>query len=70
MMTNRTLALTLGLVGWGIAYVVAKSHKDALRHDARLNRKQLTTWEGEGGNLPLSSSPSSSAGATAQAAPR
>ncbi len=67
MMTNRTLALTLGLVGWGLAYVVAKSHKDALRRDARLSRKQLTTWEGEGGNLPLSTPP---AAATAQADPR
>ncbi|MEB0134144.1 hypothetical protein QN362_02245 [Actimicrobium sp. CCC2.4] len=51
MISNRTLAITLGFVGWGLAYIVAKSHKDAVRRDARLSRKQLTTWEGEGGNL-------------------
>ncbi len=56
-MSNRTLVITLGLIGWGLTYIIAKSHKDAVRRDARLSRKQLTTWEGEGGNLmPPSSS--------------
>ncbi len=63
-MSNRTLAITLGLIGWGLTYVIAKSHKDAARREARLSRKQLTTWEGEGGNLTLS--PSSAAAPVAQ----
>ncbi|MFT5535238.1 MAG: hypothetical protein ACI8WM_001318 [Burkholderiaceae bacterium] len=66
-MTNRTLAITLGLVGWGLAYIIAKSNKNALRRDSRLSRKQLTTWEGEGGNLPPSLS--STAANTAEANP-
>ncbi|MDY7576430.1 hypothetical protein [Actimicrobium sp. CCI2.3] len=56
-MSHRTLAITLGLIGWGLTYLIAKSRKDAVRREARLSRKQLTTWEGEGGNLTPPPSP-------------
>jgi hypothetical protein len=58
-MSNRTLVITLGLIGWGLAFIVATSRKNSARREARLSRKQLATWEGEGGNL---TPPPSSAG--------
>ena len=52
MISNRNLALVVGIAGWALTYVVAKSRKDVRHHENKLHKKQMTTWEGEGGNLP------------------
>ncbi|GAA4021824.1 hypothetical protein [Actimicrobium antarcticum] len=62
MISNRKLALALSLAGWALTYVVAKSRKDAVRTEHKLHKKQMTTWEGEGGNLPPRDSTASQPG--------
>lgn len=52
MISNKNLALAVGLAGWALTYVVAKSRKEVQHREKRLHKKQMTTWEGEGGNLP------------------
>ena len=50
MVSNKKLAVA-GLAAWLITYVFAKTSKAARLRDVSLTRKQVTTWEGEGGNL-------------------
>ena len=52
MISNKSLALAIGLTSWGLTYLIAKSQKDNLHHEKKQFKKQVTTWEGEGGNLP------------------
>lgn len=52
MISNKNLVLVFGLAGWALTYVIAKSRKEAQRREKRIQKKQMTTWEGEGGNLP------------------
>lgn len=52
MISNKSLALIIGLTGWGLTYLIAKSRSDGLHHEKKQFKKQMTTWEGEGGNLP------------------
>ena len=52
MISNRILAASVGIVGWALTYVIAKSRKTDRHQERRLQKKQMTTWEGEGGNLP------------------
>ena len=52
MISNKSLAVVIGLMGWGLTYLIAKSRTEARHHEKRLFKKQMTTWEGEGGNLP------------------
>ena len=56
MVPNRTLAVALGLAGWALTYVIAKSRTQVQRREHNLHKKQITTWEGEGGNLPPAAS--------------
>ena len=51
MISNKSLALAIGLTGWGLTYLIAQSRKD-IHHEKKQFKKQVTTWEGEGGNLP------------------
>lgn len=42
----------VGLLAWFVSYLVAKANRASrLRHSTVLPQ-QVTTWEGEGGNLP------------------
>ena len=62
MPNTRHLLLTLGLTG---AAVVAVLHVCANRlspREARLQRKALHRWEGEGGNVVAPTMPSKEAG--------
>ncbi|MDP9108661.1 MAG: hypothetical protein M3N23_06295 [Pseudomonadota bacterium] len=52
MISNRNLAVALGLAGWALTFVVAKSRKQSHHLEKKLHKKEVTTWEGEGGNLP------------------
>lgn len=52
MISNRSLAVAIGLAGWALAFIAAKSRKQSHHLEKKLHRKQMTTWEGEGGNLP------------------
>ena len=58
MISNKALAVAAGVAGWALTYVIAKSRKTELHRERRLQKKQITTWEGEGGNLPPQSSAS------------
>lgn len=51
MISKKTLAIT-GLAAWLTTYLLAKTKAVSRQREARLHRKQVTTWEGEGGNLP------------------
>lgn len=55
MITNKRLMLAIGISGWALLSKLGKSHKQA-KGDLKITRKkELYTWEGEGGNLPPSS---------------
>lgn len=51
MALNKKLAV-VGLATWLVSYLIAKSSKSMRRREASLYPQQVTTWEGEGGNLP------------------
>ena len=62
MISNQKLALVFGLTGWALTYVIAKSRKQTHRQEKKLHKKQMTTWEGEGGNLLATTTPSTQSG--------
>lgn len=51
MISKNKLAVA-GVAAWLITYLLAKVNAASRQREARLHRKQVTTWEGEGGNLP------------------
>ena len=51
MTSTRKLAVITSL-GWLLTYAFAKGRKIVRHRDSKLQRQQMTTWEGEGGNLP------------------
>ena len=51
MITKKKLAVLTSL-GWLMTLALAKSRKTLRQRDSNLQRQQVTTWEGEGGNLP------------------
>ena len=54
MMANKKLMLAIGISGWALLASLSKSRAQA-RQDRKLTqKKELHTWEGEGGNLPPS----------------
>ena len=60
MMLSKKLWLALGFSGWAGIYVMSryKSRKQIRHTEKKLNKVQMHTWEGEGGNLPPSGSAS------------
>ena len=50
MASKKTLALA-GMAAGLVTYLLTKINSQSQQRDARLHRKQVTTWEGEGGNL-------------------
>jgi hypothetical protein len=62
MISNQKLALVVGLTGWALTYVIAKSRKQMHHQEKKLQKKQMTTWEGEGGNLPPATTTSTQPG--------
>ena len=51
MTSKKTLAVA-GMAAGLVTYFLTKIKASAQQRDAKLHRKQVTTWEGEGGNLP------------------
>ena len=51
MISKSRLLLTLG-VGLLVLSSLGKSRKQNRLQEKRLKKKEITTWEGEGGNLP------------------
>ena len=51
MISTKRLA-AVGALVWLFTYAIAKTRKSLHQRDATLQRQQMTTWEGEGGNLP------------------
>jgi hypothetical protein len=51
MASKKTLAFA-GMAAGLVTYLFTKINSESQRRDAVLQRKQVTTWEGEGGNLP------------------
>lgn len=54
MMLSKKLWLALGFSGWAGMYVMNRyKNRKQIRHaEKKLNKVQMHTWEGEGGNLP------------------
>lgn len=55
MMTKNRLMLAVGISGWALLSKLGKSYKQARTDSKTTRKKELYTWEGEGGNLPPSS---------------
>ena len=53
MVSNKHIAVA-GIAAWLITYLLAKTSKASRHRESTLHRQQVTTWEGEGGNLPPS----------------
>jgi hypothetical protein len=51
MVSTKSLA-AVGALAWLITVAFAKKRASTRHRDARLQRQQMTIWEGEGGNLP------------------
>jgi len=51
MLNKRSLLLTLGLTGAAVIAVLNVCANRISARDARLQRKALHRWEGEGGNV-------------------
>ncbi len=51
MVSKKSLAVA-GVATWLVTYLLAKTKAASRQRDAGLQKKQVTTWEGEGGNLP------------------
>lgn len=51
MVSSKHIAVA-GMAAWLITYLLAKTSKASRQRDSTLHRQQVTTWEGEGGNLP------------------
>jgi hypothetical protein len=50
MISTKRLA-TVSAITWLIAFALAKTRKTSRQRDSKLQGQQMTTWEGEGGNL-------------------
>lgn len=53
MVSKKTIAVT-GMAAWLVTYLLSKTNSATRQREAKQHRKQVTTWEGEGGNLPPS----------------
>ena len=53
MMSNSRLFLALG-IGVALLSFLGKSRKENRLQEKQQKKKEITTWEGEGGNLPPS----------------
>ncbi len=51
MLNTRNLLLTVGLTGAAVVAVLNVCANRLSSRDARLHRKALQRWEGEGGNI-------------------
>ncbi|HTD06881.1 hypothetical protein [Undibacterium sp.] len=52
MLTKKQILLAAGLAGWALLTAIGKNRHHARRHERKLHKLELNTWEGEGGNLP------------------
>lgn len=54
MIISKKLMLAIGISGWAILSTAGKSYKQARLDTKKTRKKEMNTWEGEGGNLPPS----------------
>ena len=52
MTSNNRIILAIGVAGLALFSAFGRSRKMAGARDAKETKKDLTTWEGEGGNPP------------------
>lgn len=51
MVLSKKIAVA-GVVTWLVSYFLTKSNRAARQQESLHQSERMTTWEGEGGNLP------------------
>ena len=51
MALSKKIAV-VGVVTWLVSYFLTKTNRAARQQESSLQSERMTTWEGEGGNLP------------------
>lgn len=62
MSTKKQVIASVIIGSWALLSFIGKVRHDAKRHEKKQRKAEITTWEGEGGNLPP---PGATVGATA-----
>ena len=52
MLSSKHLVLAAGLASWALLTMFGKQRHHQNRTDKKLQKIEISTWEGEGGNLP------------------